>query len=52
MKPKRTLIHIPPTMWERLHAAAAKESAKQKQVITPAEYVRRIVNRHLKRKGI
>lgn len=37
------------TLWELLSQAAARESAKQGKPLTVAEYVRRIVTKHLKR---
>ncbi len=43
-------VQFKKTMWELLIVAAAKESLKKKETITPAEYVRRIVSRNLKRK--
>ncbi len=49
---KRHMIQVKETLWERLIIAAANESKKHKQVITPAEYVRQCVNRCLKRNKI
>jgi len=44
-------IQFGKTLWELLIIAAAKASLKQKKTITPAEYVRQVINRHLKRKN-
>ncbi len=49
---KRHPIQINETLWERLQLAAAKESVKQKKIVTAAEYVRQILTRSLNRKGI
>ena len=45
-------VQFGPILWERLARAAGKESAKQGKTITAAEYVRQIVAKHLKRKGV
>ena len=45
-------VQFGPILWERLARAAGKESAKQGKTITAAEYVRQIIAKHLKRKGV
>lgn len=39
-------------LWELLIIAAAKESLRKKETITPAEYVRQVVSRNLNRRKI
>ncbi len=50
IKYTRHPVQFRETLWELLQVAAAKESLKQRKTITPAEYVRQVLGRHLKRK--
>ena len=50
MKQKLHPVQFKKTLWELLVDAAAKETIIQKTSITPAEYVRQVISRHLKRR--
>ena len=49
---KRHPVQFSETLWERLQKAAIRQSAKQGKIITAAEYVRQVISKNLKRKGI
>ena len=45
-------VQFGPILWELLQIAAVKESQKQRKIVTAAEYVRQVLARNLRRKGI
>jgi len=45
---KRHPIQLNSTLWELLQKATIKESKKRGKIITPAAYVRQIVEKHCK----
>jgi hypothetical protein len=51
MKPdKLHPVQFKKTLWELLVKAAGKQSQKQGEHITPAEYVRQVLAKHLQKK--
>jgi hypothetical protein len=47
---KRHPVQFKQTMWELINAAALRDGKKKGIVITPADYVRKVISRNVNRR--